>query len=113
MKTRLLRVPLQMLSLFLLLASRAGAQGLIVEPADIIVIHGRIYTGNARQPWAQALATRGDKIVAIGDDATIDKRRGMAKRVINAGGRVGLPGFTDCHVHFLSCSLSLRSMNRE
>src|SRR5260370_13701476 len=106
MKTRLLRVPLQMLSLFLLLASRAGAQGLIVEPADIIVIHGRIYTGNARQPWAQALATRGDKIVAIGDDAPIEKRRGMGTRVINTRGRLVLPPFTDRQPHFLSASFS-------
>jgi predicted amidohydrolase YtcJ len=111
MKTRLLRVPLQMLSFFLLLASRAGAQGLLVEPADIIVIHGRIYTGNPRQPWAQALAVRGAKIVAISDDTTIEKRRGMGTRVINAGGRLVLPGFTDCHVHFLDGSLSLGRVN--
>jgi predicted amidohydrolase YtcJ len=102
-----------MLSFFLLLGCRAGAQGLIVEPADIIVIHGRIYTGKARQPWAQALATRGDKIVAIGDNATIEKRRGMGTRVINAGGRLVLPGFTDCHVHFLDGSLSLGRVDLE
>jgi predicted amidohydrolase YtcJ len=113
MNTRLLCVPLQILSFFFLLPSRTGAQGLIVEPADLIVIHGRVYTENPAQPWAQALATRGGKIVAIGDDAVIERRRGMGTRVINAGGKLVLPGFADCHVHFLEGSLSLAGVNLE
>jgi predicted amidohydrolase YtcJ len=113
MNTRLLFVPLQILSFFFPLASRTGAQGLIVEPADIIVIHGRIYTENPQQPWAQALATRGDKIVAIGDDAVIEKRRGIGTKLINAGGKLVLPGFADCDVHFLEGSLSLAGVNLE
>jgi predicted amidohydrolase YtcJ len=113
MNTRLLCVPLQILSFFFLLASRTSAQGLIVEPADIMVIHGRIYTENPQQPWAQALATRGDKIVAIGDDAVIEKRRGIGTKVINAGGKLVLPGFVDCDVHFLEGSLSLAGVNLE
>jgi predicted amidohydrolase YtcJ len=113
MNTRLLCVPLQILSVFFPLASRTCAQGLIVEPADIIVIHGRIYTENPQQPWAQALATRGDKIVAIGDDAVIEKRRGIGTKVFNAGGNLVLPGFADCDVHFLEGSLSLAGVNLE
>ena len=85
----------------------AGAQGLFVEPADLIVIHGRVYTENTKQPWAQAVAIRGAKIVAIGDDTALEKMRGMGTKVINAGGKLVLPGFTDCHIHFLDGSLSL------
>ena len=83
------------------------AQGMIVEPADIIILHAHVYTENPKQPWAQAIAIRGSKIAAIGEDATIEKRRGMGTKVINAGGKLVLPGFTDCHVHFLRGSLGL------
>lgn len=91
----------------------AGAQGLFVEPADILVIHGRVYTENTKQPWAQAVAIRGAKIVAVGDDTALEKMRGMGTKIINAGGKVVLPGFTDCHVHFLNGSLSLGRVNLE
>jgi hypothetical protein len=71
MNTRFFRAPLQILALLLAFAPRAGAQRVVVEPADIIVIHARAYTENPKQPWAQAVAIRGAKIVAVGDDATI------------------------------------------
>ena len=105
MKTR--RYPIFLLGLLLAIAGLALAQGLIVEAADIIVIHGRVYTLNPKQPWAQAVAIRKGMIVAVGEDATIEKRRGMGTKVVNAGGRIILPGFTDCHVHFFRGSLGL------
>jgi len=108
---RTVRLTLQFLALFNVILSLARGQGLIVEPADIIVIHGRVYTEDAKQPWAQAVAIRGAKIVAVGDDANIEKMRGMGTKVINAAGKLVLPGFTDCHVHFLDGSLSLGRVN--
>ena len=81
--------------------------------ADTIVIHGRIYTLNSKQPWAQALAIRGNKIVAVGDDATIGKFRGPGTKVIDAAGQLVLPGFVDCHIHFMDGSLSLGRVNLE
>jgi predicted amidohydrolase YtcJ len=101
------------LAIFLGVASIALSQGLIIKPADIIVAHGRVYTENPKQPWAQAVAIHGTKIVAVGDDTAIEKMRGMGTKVINAGGKLVLPGFTDCHVHFLSGSLSLGQVNLE
>ena len=79
--------------------------------ADLIVEHGKVYTMNAKQPWAQAVAVRGGKIVAVGDDAEIDKLRSSGTKVINASGRLVLPGFVDCHIHFLDGSLSLGRVN--
>jgi len=99
--------------LFLGIAGVADAQGLIFEPADIIVIHGRVYTENPKQPWAQAVAIHGAKIVAVGDNAAIEKMRGMGTKVIKAGGKLVLPGFTDCHIHFLDGALSLGRVNLE
>lgn len=107
------RVMLSVLATLLGIAGTTSAQGLIVKPADIIVIHGRVYTENPKQPWAQAVAIHGAKIVAVGDDAAIEKMRGMGTKVINAGGKLVLPGFTDCHIHFLDGALSLGRANLE
>jgi predicted amidohydrolase YtcJ len=81
--------------------------------ADIIVIHGRIYTLDSKQPWAQALAIRGDKIMAVGNDAVIAKLRGPNTKVIDAAGQLVLPGFVDCHIHFMDGALSLGRVNLE
>ncbi len=81
--------------------------------ADTIVLHGRVYTVNAAQPWVQALAIHGDKIVAVGEDSKIEKLRQPGTKVIDAGGRLVLPGFVDCHIHFLDGSLSLGRVNLE
>ena len=108
-----IRLALPLTVLCLGINPSARAQGLVVEPADIIVIHGRVYTENPKQPWAQAVAIHRAKIVAVGDDTTIEKIRGMGTKVINAGGKLVLPGFTDCHIHFLDGSLSLGRVNLE
>jgi predicted amidohydrolase YtcJ len=73
----------------------------------IIILHGRVFTENPRQPWAEAVAVSGEKIVAVGTDMQIAAYRGPHTRTIDAGGRVVLPGFTDSHIHFLEGSLSL------
>src|SRR5690349_10231417 len=111
MNRHLCRDTLSVLALLFGVAGTANAQGLVVKPADIIVIHGRVYTENPKQPWAQAVAIRGAKIVAVGEDPAIEKMRGMGTKVINAGGKLVLPAFTDCHIHFLDGSLSLGRVN--
>jgi len=113
MSARFSCVMLSALTLFLAVAGTARPQGLIVKPADIIVIHGRVYTEDPKQPWAQAVAIHGARIVAVSDDAAIEKMRGMGTKVVNAGGKLVLPGFTDCHIHFLDGSLSLGRVNLE
>jgi predicted amidohydrolase YtcJ len=77
------------------------------QPADLLVINARIYTVNPQQAWAEAMAVRGDKIVAVGDKAKIEAYRGKTTKVIDAQGRLLLPGFTDCHIHFMDGSLGL------
>src|SRR6202163_1179317 len=81
--------------------------------ADMVVLHGRVYTLDSKQPWAQALAIRADEIVAVGDDASIGKFRGPDTKVIDAAGQLVLPGFVDCHIHFMDGSLSLGRVNVE
>jgi predicted amidohydrolase YtcJ len=111
------RIHLVVLSLcvFFCAAGPAGAQDSknARNAADMVVLHGRIYTLDSKQPWAQAVAIRADKIVAVGDDATIGKFRGPDTKVIDAAGQLVLPGFVDCHIHFMDGSLSLGRVNLE
>ena len=74
-------------------------------------MNARIYTVNPKQPWAEALAIGGDKILAVGTAKEIAAYRGPSTRVIDVQQRLVLPGFTDCHIHFLDGSLSLRRVN--
>jgi predicted amidohydrolase YtcJ len=93
--------------------STAVAQDVKAQPADTILINGKVYTADAKQLWAQAVAIRGEKIVAVGDGAEIEKLRGPHTKVIDAGGKLVLPGFVDCHIHFLDGSISLGQANLE
>ncbi len=76
----------------------------VPPPADLVIVNGKIFAP-AAQPdagapvFAQALAIRGDRIVAVGGSADIKKVTGPATRVIDAGGRAVIPGFNDAHVH--------------
>ncbi len=58
-------------------------------------------------PWAQALALRGTKILAVGEEKDVINLRGARSIVIDLGGRMAMPGIIDSHSHFLDGSLSL------
>jgi predicted amidohydrolase YtcJ len=81
--------------------------GRVAASANIVILHARVYTENPRQPWAEAVAVSGEKIVTVGTDREIAEYGGAHTHTIDAGGRVVLPGFTDSHIHFLEGSLSL------
>ncbi len=84
------------------------------KPApDTLILHGRVYTENPAQPWAEAVAIHDGKIVAVGTDAAIAKLGGNGTKLIDAGGHLVLPGFVDCHIHFMEGSLSLGQVNLE
>src|SRR5260370_16892944 len=113
MKIHSLRAVFQSFSLLLCAASMPHAQVKNAAPADIIVVHGRVYTENSKRPWAQAVAIRNSRIVGVGDDAEIERTRGASTKVLDAGGKLVLPGFVDCHIHFLDGSFSLGRVNLE
>jgi predicted amidohydrolase YtcJ len=66
---------------------------------DLILTGGRIFTADDARPWAQALAVRGERIVAVGDDAQVRALAGPSTRVIELAGRLVVPGINDAHVH--------------
>jgi predicted amidohydrolase YtcJ len=68
--------------------------------ATLIITNAAIYTVDKQLPKAGAIAVIGDRIVAVGSNAEIDLWRGPQTKVIEAGGKLVLPGFNDSHVHF-------------
>jgi predicted amidohydrolase YtcJ len=70
------------------------------EPTpDLVLINGKIFTSNIVHPYTQALAIRGERIVAIGDSAKIKLLAGTRTKVIDLGGRTVIPGINDVHQH--------------
>jgi len=71
------------------------------EKADLVIRNARVYTVDPQRPWAQAVAVKGDRILLVGDEAGIAEHVGSATRVLDAGGKMLLPGFIDSHFHVL------------
>jgi predicted amidohydrolase YtcJ len=78
---------------------------------DTLLIHGHIYTGNPRAPWASALSVSGTHIEAVGTDAAILALRGSRAQVIDLHGQTIIPGIVDSHVHMLYGAYALHGMN--
>jgi predicted amidohydrolase YtcJ len=78
--------------------------------ADLIITNGKIWTVDKSLPMAQAVAVLGDRIVAVGSSADVEAWRGRNTQVIDAGGKLLLPGFNDAHVHFVSGGKQLDSI---
>lgn len=75
--------------------------------ADLIITNAKVWTGDHGRAQAEALAIIGERIVAVGSTDEIDQWRGTNTRVIDAGGKLVLPGFNDAHVHFTSAGANL------
>ena len=75
----------------------------------LAVVNARVWTGDTTRPWAEALAVRDDRIAAVGSSAAVRKLAGSA-RVVDAGGKLVVPGFIDSHVHFVDGGFRLSSV---
>jgi hypothetical protein len=78
--------------------------------ADLIIRNAKVWTGDSNHPAAEAVAVIGDRIVAVGSAREIDLWRGPRTRVIDARGKLLLPGFNDAHVHFVEGGAQLDSI---
>jgi len=85
---------------FLLLGIGASAQS--KPAADLVIINAKVWTVDKGHPTAQAVAVLGERIVSVGSNADVETWRGASTRVIDAAGKLVLPGFNDAHVHFVS-----------
>jgi hypothetical protein len=97
----------------LCLAAQASAQKprSATKDVDILITNAKVYTVNKRQPWAEAVAIRGDRIVFVGSAREAQAYRTSQTKVIDASGRLLLPGIQDNHVHFTSGSRSLEKVD--
>ena len=69
-------------------------------PADLVLTNGKIVTVEDAMPEAQALAVRGDRIVALGSSADIRRYVGPKTQVVDLQGQLAIPGFIEGHGHF-------------
>lgn len=68
--------------------------------ADLLLVNGKIWTGNPAQPEAEAVACRNGRILAVGTNAAVRAVAGDGARRIDLGGKRVVPGFNDAHLHF-------------
>jgi predicted amidohydrolase YtcJ len=86
-------------------ATRSSAQTPVT--ADVVLVGGKVWTGNKAQPEAQAIAIWGERILAVGSSGDIKPLIGPRTRVIELKQQRVVPGFHDSHVHMLSTGLRL------
>jgi hypothetical protein len=87
--------------LLAVLAMQAPAQQPAKDAAATLVLTGgRVWTGNPKQPWASAVAIRGEKIVAVGSDAEVLALADTQTQRVALAGRFVMPGINDAHIHF-------------
>ena len=76
------------------------------EPADLVIHHAKVLTVDAKFSIAEAIAIKGDRILAVGKDDAILKHVGKGTTVIDAKGKSILPGLYDSHTHPLGAATS-------
>jgi predicted amidohydrolase YtcJ len=77
-------------------------------PGTLAIVNARIWTGDDTRPWAQALVIDGETLALVGSDE--EAREANAAQVVDAAGRLIVPGFTDTHVHLISGGFGLASV---
>jgi predicted amidohydrolase YtcJ len=88
-------------------AQRQGS----AAPADLLIVGGKVYTADGSGAFQEAVAVRGNRIVAVGTTADISKLRGSMTEVVDARGAAVMPGFNDVHTHMLSGGLELENVD--
>ena len=82
----------------------------VVPTTTLAIVNARVWTGDPRRPWADAVAVAGSRIAAVGSSAEVMKTVSQATRVVDAKGQMLVPGFIDAHVHFMSGGFGLTSV---
>src|SRR6267142_2599712 len=81
--------------------------------AELVFKNGNIYTVNERQPTAEAIAVKGDRIIFVGSNRDAQKYVGETTRVIDLNGKTMVPGMTDAHHHLLGVGFREMTLNLE
>ena len=98
--------------LIVALAMFAGsAEAKPISKADTVFLHGYVYTVDAKDSVAQAVAVRDGKIIYVGDDAGTKRLIGKKTQVVDLKGRMVMPGLIDGHMHPQSGGLRMLNCN--
>ena len=92
----------------LLVLLPCAGQAQTTRPPDLILAGGKVFTADPARPWAEAVAVRGDRIVAVGTTAEVVRLAGRSTRTIRLGGQVVVPGFNDAHDHIGGAEFGVR-----
>ena len=87
------------------------AEACLPQSADLVLRNGKVVTMEQAKPEAQAIAIRGDRIVAVGTDQEIRAFTGPATKVVDLRGRLAIPGFIEGHGHFMGVGASKMVLN--
>ena len=87
--------------LFAAAALLAFSAAATAQTADLVLVNGKIVTVDDRFSIAQALAIRGQRIVAVGTNADVEKLKGPQTRTMDLAGRTVIPGLIDNHAHWI------------
>jgi predicted amidohydrolase YtcJ len=68
-------------------------------PTRTILHHGHVFTADPGHAWAEAIAVEGDRIVAVGSNASVLAHQTPGTKLVDLGGRTVIPGLNDSHVH--------------
>jgi predicted amidohydrolase YtcJ len=106
------------LILILIMTASVSGQNAPEKPkADVIFTHGNVYTGivdptsMVAGKRAEAIAVRGDRILAVGTRDEVLKTKGPDTKIIDLGGRFVMPGFNDAHMHLAHAGQEKLSVN--
>ena len=100
------RIPAFLLPALALAASGCSAGAAPEQAADLILTNARVYTVEEAKPWAQAVAIKEGRILAVGSAEEMDQHKGSATRVVDLKGRMLMPAFGDAHNHPIFGGLS-------
>ena len=107
--TATLRTCIAMLAIAVLSACGPAGEP-AVKFADLVVTGARVWTGNPNQPWAEAVASQGGRILAVGTAADVGELIGPDTAVISVDSGMLVPGFIDTHVHLVDGGSALASV---
>lgn len=83
------------------------------EKADLILRNAVVYTANDRQPRAEAVAVKADRILFVGSNADVAKYAGAQTRTIDLRGATVVPGMIDAHYHLSGVGQREMTLNLE
>lgn len=78
--------------------------------AQLAILNGKVWTADARRPWAEAVLIDGNRIRLVGTNSEV-RAAAAGAEIVDAQKRLVMPGFNDAHIHFLSGSLGLSQID--